>query len=210
MWHRRNCFAADDGPWAIVVTLSAHSSEDYHWLESCVPPLSNGDSNEPASVDIEISPVLMTLGVNEFQTIANATNSTELQTEVNRRGVEELRRYHESFRAFQERLPPVASESDAAVECDGLLSRLSELVEEEAAVTRRKIVDLLLVSCYAARLMHGARTSRARARRTGRRCSGRPRAAVGAAAGALPASDPSAAAAAAAATGGAGGAECGC
>lgn len=178
--------AADLG--SVVVTLSVGSREDYDWLASCSSR--GGGTGESDSVNIEIRSVLMTLGVNEFQTLANASNATELQTRVNRRGVEGMRRYHEAFSVFQERrrraerdeaVPATpafvstvdldvdqtdhgnsgeaGSEGGTAAECGRLLDTLSELVEEEAAGTRRKIVDLLLVSCYAARLMHGARTT---------------------------------------------------
>ena len=85
--------------------------------------------------------------------------ATELQTRVNRKGVEDLRMYHEAFSAFQQRRRRGGENGGVTAECGRLLSTLRKLVEEEATGVRYKIVDLLLVSCYAARLMNGARTT---------------------------------------------------
>ena len=145
---------------SLLVTLCVDSHEAFEWLAACSPS-ENGSvaSGEPNSVDIRICPVLMTLGVNEFQTLANVTNATELQTRVNRQGVKELQRYHDAFIVFQQRRRQGGGSTVEALECDRLLSDLCDLVEQEAAGERRKIVDVLLVSCYAARLMYGARTT---------------------------------------------------
>ena len=49
----------------------------------------------------ETALVLINLGVNEMQTVANLKGSTETQTEVNRKGLADLRRYAAAFEGHQ-------------------------------------------------------------------------------------------------------------
>ena len=148
---------------SLLVTLSVDSRDTFEWLAACSH--ADGTSSEAGFFDIDICPVLITLGVNEFQTVANATNATEVQTRVNRKGVQDLERYHGAFHAFRQRRSgssddDIGGTNDTAAECGRLLSTLGELVEKEAAARgQSKIVNVLLVSSYAARLMHGARTT---------------------------------------------------
>jgi hypothetical protein len=112
-------------------------------------------------------------GVNEMQSVANAAGSTEIQTLVNRNGLMKMRKYADKFIAFydQNSLTPQSSYSSynklakpemSFVELKSmiisLLNTLANLIEEENK-NRGKIVDLLLVSCYAARLLNAARTT---------------------------------------------------
>ena len=83
-----------------------------------------------------------------MQSIANMTGSTALQTEINRRGVESLHAYHDRFAKFS-----LVRAGD--VELRATLARLNAAVEGEASA-RGKNVEVLLLACAAARLMHGA------------------------------------------------------
>ena len=108
-------------------------------------------------------------GVNEAQSVANVAGSTDLQTEINRKGVADLWAYYHAFAEFEDQsltdtvVPPRSTgsgPSGAATrrQLTELLESLNALVEAEAK-DRGKHVDLLLVSSFAARLMNGARTT---------------------------------------------------
>ena len=43
--------------------------------------------------------------------------------------------------------------------CTEMLSSLEELIDSEASLKQRKTVELLMQSCYLARLMKGCRTT---------------------------------------------------
>ena len=144
------------------------------WLQSTVAKV------DPSSMEvswshqkaIRVVPVLFNLGVNEKQTVANAVRRTELQSDINRRGIEKLAKYHEHFSIFANRQgwPTVprghiastsmsGGQGSIARELPTLLARVRELVEDEASGRSRKNVDILLSSCLAARLLGGARTT---------------------------------------------------
>ncbi len=203
-----------------VVTLEVHSREAFAWL---VQQLTHGggsggsdgsdgsgggggggggvgdlERGEPegstaGALDIVVLPVMMTLGVNEVQTVANAAGDTNIQTEINRKGLQGLRQYLGAFREFQRHekksstpltrggetllqmggpfqsvgSSAAAADADnddnggdaAANTCTVLLSSLEGLIDSEASLRQRKIVDLLMKSCFAARLLNGARTT---------------------------------------------------
>jgi inositol polyphosphate-4-phosphatase len=84
-----------------------------------------------------------------MQSVANSTGSTSIQTEINRVGAKELRSYFDLYRHNQ--LGPV----DEAL--PKLLDSLDHLVEVEGRL-KSKNVNLLLESCYIARMLNGART----------------------------------------------------
>jgi hypothetical protein len=92
-----------------------------------------------------------------MQTVANAQGDTMIQTDINRKGVASLKAYHARIVDHQR---GVAGEAGAGrhQQLESLLESLDFLVEAEAR-SRGKLVDLLLVSCYAARLLHAARTT---------------------------------------------------
>ena len=136
--------SATQGPIAlgkIVVSVSIHSSEAFEWITSHL-----------GSLDIKLVQVLFNLGVNEMQTLANATRSTGLQTEINRQGVSDLESYFRNTHKLVH-LPTSAQE-----EIPAMLGKLAFLVEEEAR-SGQKCVDLLLTSCRIASLLNGARTT---------------------------------------------------
>jgi inositol polyphosphate-4-phosphatase len=101
-----------------------------------------------------------------MQSVANVTGNTSLQTAINEEGVEALSGYYHSYTEF---LALRHQSGDAGIRHSGwaahsvgdlprLLWRLKELVEQERR-ERGKEVELLLVSCFLARLMNGARTT---------------------------------------------------
>jgi hypothetical protein len=186
-----------------VVTLEVRSDEVFGWLIQQVAPTrgrgegggegggveESKDERGPSSLSIEVHPVLLTLGVNEMQTVANAAGDTSLQTDINRRGLQGLQRYLEAFRGFLEReragravASLYRSESmldqgsdgrtinrgsgNADEDDDAALVRLcSELLSslegliDSEAILKQKAVDLLMKSCFAARAMNAARTT---------------------------------------------------
>ncbi len=189
-----------------VVTLEVRSDEVFGWLIQQVGrSRGRGEggggggveeskdeqrtSNTGTSLSIEVHPVLLTLGVNEMQTVANAAGDTSLQTDINRQGLQGLRRYMESFRGFLEReragramaslyrsesmldwgsdgLTAQRGGDDADEDDDAALLRLcSELLSslegliDAEATLKQKDVDLLMKSCFAARAMNAARTT---------------------------------------------------
>lgn len=99
-----------------------------------------------------------------MQSVANTTGHTEIQTEINRHGVCLLREYLKAMLRFIEvSVDCVDSEDDPEVVVwrtgvAPLLDELEALVETEAK-SKGKHVDLLLTSCFAARIMNGARTT---------------------------------------------------
>ena len=158
-----------------TVTLAV-SSEIFTWLTKQI-----GASEAPSDVGapggeslfIEVHPVLMTLGINEMQTVANARGDTSLQTNINRQGLQSLRRYFDDFCKFLEgeqraEMPSEISrhtfvscvDSDHAIKsaCKDVLVSLEGLIEVEASLKERKTIDLLVQSCFAARLLNGCRT----------------------------------------------------
>jgi inositol polyphosphate-4-phosphatase len=123
--------------------------------------------------EVRVVPVLFNLGVNEMQSVSNAAGDTSVQSAINRSGVASLRAYHAAFLRFKQggesgggaRAASCAGQGGKAAgqvssggELEALLESLAYLVEAEAR-KGEKLVDLLLVSCYAARLLHGARTT---------------------------------------------------
>ena len=138
----------------------------------------------PKLVAVDVRPVLFNIGVNEMQTVANATGSTKMQTDINRTGLKKMQLYLEDFEKFQERFDSSASASgaggaggvavssgagsfvvpwrDEALKCRGLLSTIGAMIDAEesaSAGTKSKNVDLLLASSFAARILNGARTT---------------------------------------------------
>lgn len=109
-----------------------------------------------------------------MQSVANAAGSTEIQTVVNRQGFLKMKKYALKFIQFyktNELIPqssyssynqimkkPKMSFEELNSMIMRLLNTLSNLIETENK-NRGKIVDLLLVSCYCARLLNGARTT---------------------------------------------------
>ena len=174
-----------------VVTLEVRSQEAFAWLMQQVAHGADGGSSGVGAggmLEVEVHPVLLTLGVNEMQTVANATGDTQLQTDINRKGLEGLREYAAAFRDFsrqeshsshgtpsQGRHGTLLSNSggasgehsnddeeddDAAVGvCTEMLSSLEGLIDSEASLKQQKTVELLMQSCYLARLMKGCRTT---------------------------------------------------
>jgi len=114
--------------------------------------------------DIRVVPVLFNLGVNEVQSVANTTGHTDIQTELNRKGVSCLKEYLKSMlRLIEVSVHHVGLEEDPEVVVwrkgvAPLLDELEALVETEAKL-KGKHVDLLLISCFIARIMNGARTT---------------------------------------------------
>ena len=97
-----------------VVTLEVKSKEVFSWLMGQVASDLIDDepdafswfveaSDTRQAIKIAVHPVMLTLGVNEMQSVANAAGDTSLQTDVNHEGVEGLRRYLEAFSDFQRR-----------------------------------------------------------------------------------------------------------
>jgi hypothetical protein len=78
---------------------------------------------------------------------------------VNRRGAILLRNYHRQYMSLSlgEREEGDQSQLERS-QLSNLLDSLDFLVEAEAR-DRSKLVDLLLVGCFAARLMNGARST---------------------------------------------------
>lgn len=140
---------------AVTVTLRITSREDFSWMVE-----SAGSAKSESELSIDARPVLITLGVNELQTMANAQkNATVLQTKINRKALKDLRAYHRSYGEFRLRVGRTSTAVHAVAECNRLLASLEELVELEASGTRRKIVDILLTSASVAQLMNGCRTT---------------------------------------------------
>ena len=174
-----------------VVTLEVRSQEAFAWLMQQVAHGADGGSSGVGAggmLEVEVHPVLLTLGVNEMQTVANATGDTQLQTDVNRKGLEGLREYAAAFRDFSrqeshsshgtpsqgrhgtllsnlggasgEHSNDDEEDDDAAVGvCTEMLSSLEGLIDSEASLKQQKTVELLMQSCYLARLMKGCRTT---------------------------------------------------
>ena len=184
-----------------VVTLEVHSTEVFTWLVQQVVHTANTsdleegggpDVSADSVLDIAIHPVMLTLGVNEMQTLANKAGDTSLQTDINRKGLEGLKQYLEAFREFrrhekrtstpltrtgatlleingaaatndgagvEERKSSSEADDAAANTCAVLLASLESLINLEASLDRLKTVDILMKSCFAARLLKGARTT---------------------------------------------------
>jgi hypothetical protein len=130
----------------VTITVATNTAGAYEWLLGAAA----------GALEFHVVPVLFNLGVNELQTVANLSpGATALQTNVNRHGVKCLESYAAKFTAFAAGADiPSESFSDLG----SLLESLEELVEGEAR-DKTKNVNLLLVSCFAARLMNGARTT---------------------------------------------------
>ena len=79
----------------VLVTLRAASLEDFVWLATALGA-APGAAASFSVPDLDVRPVLFNLGVNEMQTVANATGSVQAQSDVNRRGAQQLRRYYEA------------------------------------------------------------------------------------------------------------------
>ena len=80
---------------------------------------------------------------------------TKIQTEINRKGVKDLKVYFDKLVACEGSSGDVLK---GRTQLPALLDSLETLVEAEAR-SRGKLLDLLLVSCYAARLLHAVRTT---------------------------------------------------
>ena len=110
-----------------------------------------------------------------MQSMANAAGSTAIQTEVNRRGAATLRAYHSDLvRIFPEwdASSMVGGSRSSGINAQGygkggvainnevasLLDALDAAVEHQGRL-RDKDVEMLLIGCDAARLMHAARTT---------------------------------------------------
>ena len=189
-----------------IVTLEVRSDEDYAWLMEQKVRISLTHDEPDAfswlmedrdhaidtpegALDIVVFPVMLTLGVNEMQTVANAAGNTGLQTDINREGLRGLQQYLEAFREYR-RLEKRSSvplsadrggtllrmstsdaldgatknneedETDKDLRaCAEMLSSLEGLIDSEASLKQRKKVELLMQSCYAARLLNGCRTT---------------------------------------------------
>ena len=178
-----------------VVTLEVKSKEVFSWLRGQVASdlldeeadafswfMEASDTRD--AVKIEVHPVMLTLGVNEMQSVANATGDTSLQSDINRKGLQGLRQYMEAFSDFRRREkrrsnPPsperagtlhyrgtnfdVVDEDSGDVDstvrsCTKHLSSLEKLVADESS-TLKKNVQLLMASCYVTRLLKGVRTT---------------------------------------------------
>ena len=83
----------------VLVTLAVWPDEAHAWVAS-VASNSHIVKNK-ACPAIDVVPVLFNLGVNEMQTVANLQRLTSIQTEVNRRGLEDLMRYGIAFEQLQ-------------------------------------------------------------------------------------------------------------
>lgn len=114
-------------------------------------------------VEIKVVPTLFNLGVNEMQTVCNVVRSAalETQTTINRAGLVGMQAYFDDFRAYTAENEP--SNADINTDIDKAqesLDQLDHLIEIEASlVGGGKNVELLLVSCFCARLLKGARTT---------------------------------------------------
>eukprot|EP00613_Pedinella_sp_CCMP2098_P021665 CAMPEP_0171692996 /NCGR_PEP_ID=MMETSP0991-20121206/6392_1 /TAXON_ID=483369 /ORGANISM="non described non described, Strain CCMP2098" /LENGTH=767 /DNA_ID=CAMNT_0012281373 /DNA_START=514 /DNA_END=2817 /DNA_ORIENTATION=+ len=143
----------------IRVSLQVEPASALDWATSILQSRSNRGPHQ----DIQVVPVLFTLGVNEMQTIANAAGNTQLQTEVNRQGVAALVQYYDKRSALNQSSSGGASGSRSVNRSDEilptLLAQLSTAVEAESRVRDKDVVGVLLLSCHVARLMGGARTT---------------------------------------------------
>jgi hypothetical protein len=128
----------------VVVNFVVQRREVYDWLMETI-------GRFDACVEVDVRLVLMNLGVNEFQTVANASGNTDIQTAINRKGLLNLGSYHEAVIKHD-------TEMVDSTELTSLLKTLGDHVETEAK-EKSKVVDLLLVSCHIARLLNGARTT---------------------------------------------------
>ena len=156
--------AAEGG---LLVTVAVTSQEVFFWMGDSVrtsaKPLTN------SRMDVDVHPVLFNLGVNEMQTIANTSGHTQIQTDVNLRGLQDMRQYLLSFKAFEDRNNEVADNARALTAmkriecnltmCEGLLNTVEALIEVESSGARYKVVDMLMAGAFAARIMNAARTT---------------------------------------------------
>jgi inositol polyphosphate-4-phosphatase len=140
---------------SVIVTLTVNSLEAYDWITR-IRGTSPTQAITAAIPKIQVIPVLFNLGVNEMQSVANVagTKAVDVQTEINRKGANQLRAYYEACIKASVKLGSASSEE----RLPSLLTTLEEHVETEAR-QRGKLVELLLVSCYVARLLNGARTT---------------------------------------------------
>lgn len=146
--------AGKASPDDIVVTLRITPPEASAWALSILEASFNPQAAAAAGGkpgDLKLVPVLFNLGVNEFQTVANASRKTAIQTDINRRGVRDLSFYYERCVSFQD-------DETLSPELPLLLAQLADLVELEVR-ERGKHVDLLVTACVVARLLGGARTT---------------------------------------------------
>ena len=99
--------------------------------------------------------------MNEAQTLSNVSGSTQLQTEVNRKGLESLIAYHQKFESViaKSRGTKALASRYGGVRSFEVLPRLSSAVEAESRDRGKDVAGVLLLSCHAARLMCGARTT---------------------------------------------------
>jgi len=130
----------------VTVTLRLDPPSAHAWALAALATTTNRE--------LKVVPVLMNLGVNEIQTVANAKKMTKVQTEINQRACQELKVYYARCLALE----GSGAFSKLSSDIPSLLTQLEQLVEG-VATKRTKEVDLLLVGCLAARLLGGARTT---------------------------------------------------
>lgn len=110
------------------------------------------------TVAFDAVPVLLNLGVNEMQSVSNAIGSCGVQTEINRAGSAALRAYFESYVEYGRTFSDKRNCARVITQVQPMLMDLESLIEAEAH-DGGKHVSLLLVSCFCARLLNGARTT---------------------------------------------------
>ena len=96
-------------------------------------------------------------GVNEMQSVSNAIGSCGVQTN-NRAGSAALRAYFESYVEYGRTFSDKRKCARVITQVQPMLMDLESLIEAEAH-DGGKHVSLLLVSCFCARLLNGARTT---------------------------------------------------
>jgi len=153
---------------AVVVKISISPKSAYDWFSELVkdgnkldPEFNSRQSTTLSSTSaiptvqtIKLIPILFNIGVNEMQSVANATFSQAIkkQTEINEKGLYKLLDY---YRAVSPTLQASLYWSSLTHE---LVNKLDKLVEVDAA-SHGKLVELLSVSSKLARLLNGARTT---------------------------------------------------
>jgi hypothetical protein len=153
---------AASGLGAVTVTFRLASQGDFAWLTGVLAPAAAAARPRLAATarylpPVTVVPVLFNVGVNEFQTVANASGSgTSAQAAVNLRGCAELRAYASAVASFAS--VPGAPVSKHAVEVGALLAEMDAASVAEAQ-RPRKDVSVLLLGGAAARLLKGARTT---------------------------------------------------
>jgi hypothetical protein len=85
------------GTGSVTVVLRVEPAGAFEWLVGDgALKLAPG----AAPPEVRVRPVLFNLGVNEMQSIANATGGTSIQTEINELGVTRLHDYYRDYAEF--------------------------------------------------------------------------------------------------------------